>query len=314
MRTRLFVGLLLMPVVLVGPGTGLARADDIVTLESLAHDYDAVEIRTEQVAEGLYVLFGLGGNIAVSVGEQGVLIVDDMFPALHPKILDAIEAIAGRREIDFAINTHWHFDHAQGNLAFGAHGAWMVAQRESRQKLISGAVFDTGSTRYRQAPYPLEGQAVISFDDRLSFHLNGTDIDLVHAGPAHTAGDAAVIFREQRAVHMGDVFTRTGYPFIDADNGGGIDGMIAFAEAILADVGPDAIIIPGHGEVTNGAALAESIEMLETVRARVAAGIASGQSLEQIIASKPTADLDARFQQQSSIEDFLDRVHASLTR
>jgi cyclase len=293
---------------------GPAASDDVVTLESLAHDYDAVEIRVEKVAEDLYVLFGLGGNVAVSVGEQGVVIVDDMFPALHPRILSAINALSGRDGVDFVLNTHWHFDHAQGNVAFGAADAWIVAQSESRQKLISGAVFDTGSTRYRQAPYPIEGQAVISFDERISFHLNGTDIDLVHAGPAHTAGDAAVIFRKQNAVHMGDVFTRTGYPFIDADNGGGIDGMIAFAEAILADVGPDAIIIPGHGEVTRGSDLAESIEMLRTVRARVAAGIAAGQSLDEIIASKPTADLDARFAQKSSIEDFLNRVHTSLTR
>jgi glyoxylase-like metal-dependent hydrolase (beta-lactamase superfamily II) len=304
----------LVALLLASTFPGIAFADDIVTIESLAHDFEAVEIRTEKVADGLYVLFGLGGNIAVSVGPQGVLIVDDMFPDLHPKILSAIEAIGGEGGVDFAINTHWHFDHAEGNLAFGAAGSWIVAQSESRQKLVSGALFDTGSTRYRQAPYPLAGQAVISFEDKISFHLNGTDIDIVHLGPAHTAGDAVVIFREQRAVHMGDVFTRTGYPFIDSDNGGGIDGMIAFCEAILADVGPDATIIPGHGEITNGAALAEFVEMLKTVRERVAADVAAGRSLEEIVASKPTADLDARFRQQSSVEDFLDRVHASLAR
>ncbi len=293
---------------------GIVFADDIVTIRSLEHDYDAVEIRTEKVAEGLYVLFGLGGNIAVSVGEQGVLIVDDMFAAVQPKILEAIEAIAGKRGVDFAINTHWHFDHAEGNLAFGSSGSWIVAQSESRRKLITGAVFDTGSTRYRQDPYPPAAQAVISFDEAISFHLNGTDIDVVHAGPAHTAGDAVVIFRKQRAVHMGDVFTRTGYPFIDSDNGGGIDGMISFGEAILADVGLDATIIPGHGEVTNGAALAESIEMLKTVRARVASGMEAGRSLEEIIASKPTAEFDARFKQESSVEDFIDRVYDSIKR
>ena len=122
---------------------GVVFGDDVVTISSLDHDYDAVEIRTEKVAEGLYVLFGLGGIIAVSVGEQGVLIVDDMFPALQPKILEAIEAIAGKRGVDFAINTHWHFDHAEGNLAFGPSGSWIVAQSESRRKLITGAVFDT---------------------------------------------------------------------------------------------------------------------------------------------------------------------------
>ncbi len=308
MRTPLVAFLLANAI--AGPAVG----EDVVTISSLPWDYDAVEIRTEKVADGLYVLFGLGGNVAVSVGDQGVLIVDDMFPELHPKILESIEAVGGKKGVDFVVNTHWHFDHAQGNLAFGASGSWIVAHSASRRKFASGALFDTGSTRYRQDTYPVAGQAVISFDEKIAFHLNGTDIDIVHAGPAHTAGDAVVIFREQRVVHMGDVFTQTGYPFIDSDNGGGIDGMIAFCEAILADVGRDATIIPGHGEITDGTAVAETIEMLRTVRDRVAKAIHAGQSLDEIIASNPTADFDARFKRESSPADFINRVYASLTR
>lgn len=292
----------------------LALGDEVLTIESVGNDYDVVEIRTEKVADGLYVLFGLGGNVAVSIGEQGVLIVDDMFPQLHPKLLKAIHVLGGERDVDFAINTHWHFDHAQGNVAFGPAGSWIVAQSESRRKLVSGALFSTGSVRFRQDPLPMGGQAVISFDEKISFHLNGTDIDVVHAGPAHTAGDAAVIFRKFHAVHMGDVFSNTGYPFIDTDNGGGIDGMIDFCEAILADVGRDATIIPGHGEITNGAAIAETIVMLKAVRERVAAGIRAGRSRDEIIASKPTAEFDARFKGQSDPDDFIDRVHAGLRR
>lgn len=293
-------------------------ADDVNTIESLGWDYDAVEIRTEKVADGLYVLFGLGGNVAVSVGDQGTLIVDDMFPELRPKIVAAIEKVAGKRGVDFAINTHWHFDHAQGNLAFGSAGAWIVAQADSRIRLIRGGMIDTGTMKFRQDPYPRDGQAAISFDDRMSFHLNGLDIDLVHEGPAHTAGDAVVIFRAANAgrdaVHMGDVFNHTGYPFIDAGNGGGIEGMIAFCRAILAEVGPKAIIIPGHGEITDVATLSAYVEMLETVRARIVKAIADGKTRAEIVASKPTADLDARWKQASDPDAFVGLAHASLTR
>lgn len=294
-----------------------SHAGDVQTVETLGWDYDAVEIRTEKVAEGLYVLFGLGGNVAVSVGDQGVLIVDDMFPELHPKLVAAIAAVGGQDGVDFAINTHWHFDHAQGNLAFGPAGAWIVAQSNSREKLVQGAEIDTVSMQFRQDPYPRDAQAVISFDERIRFHLNGRDIELLHAGPAHTEGDAAVIFERAgaaRVVHMGDVFNHSGYPFIDAGNGGSIDGMIAFCKAVLAEVGPDAIVIPGHGEIVDGRALAAYIVMLETVRERVAMGIAEGRSLAEIIASKPTADFDAAFKKQSDPAGFIDRVYTSLTR
>ena len=292
----------------------VSHAADEQSVETLGWDYAGVEIRTEKVADGLYVLFGLGGNIAVSVGDQGVLIVDDMFPELHPKIVAAIEAVGGKGGVDFAINTHWHFDHAQGNLAFGPAGAWIVAQSNSREFLIKGGTINAVSTQFRQDPYPRDAQAVISFEDEVRFHLNGIDIRLLHRGPAHTAGDAAVIFEQPNAVHMGDVFNHSGYPFIDADSGGGIEGMIAFCKAVLAEIGPGGTVIPGHGEITDGRALAAYIEMLETVRERVAKSIAEGKSLAEIVASKPTADLDAKFKKQSNPDEFVDRVHASLTR
>ena len=295
----------------VSPASPVA-AQEVQDISSLGWDFDAVEIRTEQVADGLYVLFGLGGNVAVSVGQQGVLIVDDMFPELQPKIDAAIRAVGGG-PVDFAINTHWHFDHAQGNLAFGPAGTWIVAQRNSRRQMIEGATVDTVSVQFRQEPYPLAAQAVISYEDTMSFHLNGSEILLVHAGPGHTAGDTAVIFREANAVHMGDVFNHSGYPFIDAGSGGSIDGMISFCRAIYAEMGPDAIVIPGHGEITDGRALAAYTDMLSAVRERVASAIEEGGTLEEVVASKPTAEFDAAFQKQSNPDDFVNRVYTSLT-
>jgi len=285
--------------------------DDL--LRQFGWDLATAEIKTEKVAEGLYVLFGIGGNIAVSIGENGTLIVDDQFPELMPRIEAAIAKVGGEG-VDFAINTHWHFDHADGNLAFGPAGTWLVSQANSRQKMTVANTVNLGVAKYRQEAYPAEALPVITFDDRMSFHWNGEQVDLIHAGPAHTTGDAAVYFRGHNAVHMGDVFNNTGYPFIDADSGGEIDGMIVFCKAVLAELKPGAIVIPGHGEVTDIATLERYVVMLETVRGRVAKMIADGMSVEEVIAARPTADLDETFGDVANSLGFVDRVYASLEK
>ena len=282
-------------------------------LSTFGWDFDAVEITTEKVDDGLYVLFGAGGNIAVSVGEQGVLIVDDMFPELMPKIEAAIAEIGGDG-VDFAVNTHWHFDHADGNLALGPAGSWIVAQENSTQMMAKSNVLNMVMAKYLQEAYPEDARPAISFDDRMRFYFNGGPIELVHTGPAHTAGDAAVIFRKHNAVHMGDVFNNTGYPFIDADSGGDIDGMIAFCQAVLDEVGPDATIIPGHGPIVGTEVMAAYIEMLQTVRDRVAAMIAEGKTLEEVVEAKPTADLDEQYGDVGQSLGFIDRVYTSLSK
>ena len=282
-------------------------------LSNFGWDFDAVEITTEEVGDGLHVLFGAGGNIAVSVGEQGVLIVDDMFPELMPKIRAAIAELGGDG-VDFAINTHWHFDHADGNLALGPAGTWIVAQENSTQMMAKTNVLNMVMARYRQEAYPANARPAISYDDRMRFYFNGGQIDLVHTGPAHTAGDTAVIFRKHNAVHFGDVFNNAGYPFIDADSGGDIDGMIAFCQAVLDEVGPDATIIPGHGPIVGTEVLVAYIDMLSTVRERVAGMIAEGKSLGEVVAAKPTADFDERYGDEAQSLGFVNRVYTSLSR
>ncbi len=276
-------------------------------------DFDAAEITTEQVGEGLYVLFGIGGNIAVSVGEQGVLVVDDMFPEVIAKVEAAIKEIGGDG-IDFAINTHWHFDHAEGNLALGPAGTWIAAHANSAAMMAKENILNMVITKYRQPPYPPAARPSIVYDDRMRFHFNGEDVDLIHAGPAHTAGDTAVIFRNHNAVHFGDVFNNTGYPFIDVDSGGSINGMIAFCQAILDELGPNAVVIPGHGPVTDSAALQAYIDMLTTVRDRVAAQMAEGKGLMAVVASNVTSDLDETFGPVVNSLGFVDRVYTSLQR
>lgn len=292
-------------------------SDEPLTLEQLLAqfnwDFDEAEITTQQVGEGLYVLFGMGGNIAVSVGEQGVLVVDDMFPELIPKVEAAIQEIGGQG-IDFAINTHWHFDHAEGNLALGPSGTWIAAHANSAEMMAKENILNMVITKYRQPPYPPAARPSIVYDDRMRFHFNGEEIDLVHAGPAHTAGDTAVIFKGHNAVHFGDVFNNTGYPFIDVDSGGSINGMIAFCQAILDEIGPDAIVIPGHGEVTDSATLQAYIDMLTTVRDRVATQMAEGKSLMAVVASNVATDLEDRYGPVTASLGFVDRVYTSLSR
>lgn len=311
--------ILLAALALTVASTGAQEApanDEPLTLEQLLAqfnwNFDEAEITTQQVGEGLYVLFGMGGNIAVSVGEQGVLVVDDMFPELIPKVEAAIQEIGGQG-IDFAINTHWHFDHAEGNLALGPGGTWIAAHANSADMMAKENILNMVITKYRQPAYPPAARPSIVYDDRMRFHFNGEEIDLVHAGPAHTAGDTAVIFKGHNAVHFGDVFNNTGYPFIDVDSGGSINGMIAFCQAILDEIGPDAIVIPGHGEVTDSATLQAYIDMLTTVRDRVAAQMAEGQSLMAVVASNVATDLEDRYGPVTASLGFVDRVYTSLS-
>ena len=301
------------------PETEIAASDEPLNLEQLLErfnwDFDTGEITTQKVGEGLYVLFGIGGNMAVSVGEQGVLVVDDMFPEMIPKVRAAIAEIGGEQgRVDFAINTHWHFDHAEGNLALGPAGTWIVAQRHSAEMMAKDNILNLVITKYRQAAYPPAARPAVVFDDRVRFHFNGEDVDVIHYGPAHTAGDAAVIFRTHNAVHFGDVFNNSGYPFIDVDSGGGIDGMIAFCQGVLDEIGPNGIVIPGHGEVTDSATLEAYINMLKTVRERVAGQMAEGRNLMEVIASRPTADFDEAFGPVTNSLGFVDRVYTSLKR
>ncbi len=296
---------------------GEASAEQPLSLDELAAafgwDLAGAQITSEKVADGLYVLFGVGGNIGVSIGSDGVLIVDDQFPQVMEKIEAAIGEIGGDG-VDYAINTHWHFDHAEGNNALGPKGTTIVAHRNARADMAKGGLVNLVIAKYQQQPYPKAALPVLTFDDRMQIHFNDNQMDLMHFSPAHTNGDAAVWFRNQNAVHLGDVFNNSGYPFVDVDSGGGIDGMINFCEQTLAAVGPDAIVIPGHGPVTDTAALSRYVYMLKTVRSRVAAMIDDGKTLQEVMDAKPTADFDEVYGPETASLGFVNRVFTSLSQ
>jgi len=272
-------------------------------------DFDKPEITVQAVTKNLNVLFGTGGNIAVSTGKDGVLIVDDQFPSLMPNIEAAIGELGGQA-IDFVVNTHWHFDHAEGNLALGPKGAWLVSHSNSRSMMLDDHLINLVVASYLQKAYPEEALPTVTFDKTMQFHINGERVDLFHFGPAHTTGDTAVIFRTSNAVHLGDVFNNAGYPFIDAGNGGTLDGVIRFCTETLKLINKDTVVIPGHGAITDHNALKDYIDMLSIIRTRMMAMIEQGATLNEVVAAGLTKEWD---EQNGDNTGFINRSYMSLT-
>ena len=267
------------------------------------------EVTVENVGDHLNVLFGVGGNIAVSVGDDGVLIVDDQFPQMMKKIKRAIRGLGGKK-VDMVVNTHWHFDHAEGNLTLGKEDTLIVAQKNSRTMMFEDHIINLVGVSYEQKAYPASAYPDITYDNTMQIHMNGETVDLMHFGPAHTTGDTAVIFRGSNAVHLGDVFNNAGYPFIDADNGGSIDGVIAFCAGVLGEIDEATVVIPGHGPIATYQDLADYISMLQTIRDRILKLVASGASLNEIQAAGITREFDEK---QGDPTMVINRAYVSLT-
>lgn len=264
--------------------TAIALALLIIPVSAAGQDFDSVEIQVENISESLYMLTGLGGNIAVCVGQDGTFIVDDQFAPLADKI---VAAIAGFTEnpVDFVINTHWHYDHTDGNESFGGAGAVIVAHENSRRRMEAEQMVELFDRR--QMPYSREGLPKVTFDESVRFHLNGETIEVFHPGPAHTDGDAMVFFTHSNVIHTGDVFVRYGLPFIDQPNGGSIDGIIDAVRRVAELTNDETVFIPGHGSLSNRADLLEYHSMLVTIRDRVQGLIDKGHSFEEILERKP---------------------------
>ncbi len=273
---------------------------------SQERDWAAVEIRTERLSEGLYVLFGQGGNIGLSVGEDGAFLVDDQFAPLTEKILAAVSAVTDQ-PVRFVLNTHWHGDHTGGNENMGKAGALIVAHDNVRRRMDPRSFRDLVG---RSVQAPPDALPVVTFNDRVGFHWNGEEIRATHVDHAHTDGDALVRFVNADVIHMGDVFFNGRYPFIDTDSGGGIEGIIAAADMVLEMAGPGTRIVPGHGDVAGPEELRAYRDMLSTVRDRVGKLIAEGRSEDEVVAAAPTKDLDATWGQNS--ERFVRGAYKSL--
>jgi len=256
-----------------------------------APNWDEVRFEVQKVAGSVYMLTGVGepagGNIGVSVGDDGLLLVDDQFAPLAPKIEAALAGIS-RKPVRFVLNTHYHGDHVHGNKAFGTK-ATIVAHDNVRKRIAADDRFDDqAGTRAPAHALPL-----ITFDSRLSLHFNGEEIRGAHFPSGHTDGDIVIHFRSSNVVHMGDDFFNGMFPFIDLEGGGSARGYVAAVKAVLEDLPADAKIIPGHGPLASRADLQAHLAMLEGTLAAVETGIAEGKTLEQLQQAKVLAPWDS---------------------
>ena len=275
-------------------------------------DFEQVRIETIPLAAGLHMLVGQGGNLVVSTGADGPVLVDDQFAPLAPKIEAAVRSLQDR-PVRFVINTHWHGDHAGGNEPFGKAGALIVAHENVRRRM-STTQFIAAFQR-EVPPAPPVALPVVTFDDGVTLHWNGVEIAVEHVDPAHTDGDALVWFRKAGVVHTGDTYVSGSFPFVDASSGGRFAGIIASADRVLAEAGPETKIVPGHGPLSNAAELRAWREMLVATRDRVTAARAAGKSLESFTAEAPLAEFAARYGQGfMNAERFLAIVWSDLAR
>lgn len=251
-----------------------------------ARNWDDFDIAPPQpVAGNIYnVVGGIIVNMAISVGDDGIVLVDSNFAALSDKIIAAIREISDE-PIRFVIDTHDHADHADGNVTFGRAGAIIVAHTEVRARLADPA---------QGASAPAAALPIVTFDDEMSFHLNGERVDAIHVTAGHTDGDVLVFFRESNVIHMGDVFVGQ-YPIIDVTRGGSYLGLLETLDRAIALVGADTRIIPGHGPISNRDDMIEYRDMLREIFERVTALAAAGRSIEQIIALNPSQNYDERW-------------------
>jgi len=279
-------------------------------------DFSKVEIKVTKVAGNIYMLQGAGGNIAASVGEDGIVIVDDQYAPLADKIAAALKGIgATDKPVRFVINTHYHGDHTGGNAPFATNGSTVIAQDNVRNRLQTGGKAGIGTAMSMDQPAAAKAALpIITFDHDVTVHLNGEDIRALHFPGGHTDGDAIVFFPTANVVHMGDDFVRYGYPFIDVNAGGSVQGMIAACDKVASLLPDDVKVIPGHGDLSTLGDVRDYSVMLKETSAAVQAAINLKKTPEQMKKEKILAPWDAKYSGKFINSDlFIDTLYNSLT-
>jgi len=275
-------------------------------------DFSKVQIKVTKVAGNVYMLEGGGGNIGASVGEDGIVIVDDQYAPLADKIQAALKGITDK-PVRFIINTHYHGDHTGGNEYFQKQ-APIIAHDNVRKRLESGGgAGNGGSVHMDFKPAPKGALPIITFDHDVTVHLNGEDIRALYFPAGHTDGDSVIFFPKSNVVHMGDDFVTYGFPFIDVDSGGSINGMIDGVEKVLGQVPADVKIIPGHGPISSVTDVRAYLDMLKATREAVANAIKGGKTVDQMKQEKildPWKKYDGDF---IKADAFIETIYNSLT-
>ena len=254
----------------------------VITLSAAAQqNWDSIQVTSQQVRDNIFMLTGSGGNIGVLTGEDGIVMIDDQFMELGDKIKKAIAAL-DKGSIRFTLNTHIHGDHSGSNEYFKRAGSTIVAHDVVREMMI-------------KQPRDKDAWPVITFPDKLSLHLNGQDIDLLHFEAGHTDGDVIIHFKQANVFHMGDVFVRYGYPYIDMSNGGNINGLISTVDKVLAIMNDQSLVIPGHGELCKKDEVKKYRDRLATIRDKVASALKQGKKPEDLAGLGITKAYDAEW-------------------
>ena len=278
--------------------------------------FEGVELSIEPVAGNVYMIQrpGGGGNVGVFVGPDGVLLVDSLFAPLSDKLVDAVRQVTSG-EIRFLVNTHIHGDHIGGNAPLAAQGVLIFAHDNTRLRFLAEETRIPRQGGRFGPPPPAAARPVVTYNDEISFHLNGEDIRALLAPPAHTDGDTFVYFPVSDVLHLGDVFRTTSYPIIDRYNGGTLAGTIAALELALEIAGPETKVIPGHGvNVVGRDEIREFLDMILDVRGTVLELIEQQQNLEGVLLARPTEAYDATWGQEAgwTADDFVPIIYSEL--
>ncbi len=266
----------------------LAAATPFLAVPSYAQrNFDDVEITVEEIAPGVAVLFGAGGNIGVSYGDDATVMIDDQFAPLSEKIEAAVAGL-GATPVKYLVNTHWHGDHTGGNENFGKTGATIFAHDNVRVRMV-----DPSLSGRDGEPAPKVALPVVTYGQGLRFHLNDDTINLAFLGGGHTDGDSVVIWDKANVVHMGDLyFNIPGYPFVDTRSGGSVYNLMSTLDLAIAMIDDETKVIPGHGGMSNKAEMVAYRAMIGEAVSRVEALNEAGKTLEEAVAAKPLADFD----------------------
>ena len=267
-------------------------------------NFEAVQIKATQVSQNVWMLEGEGGNIGVSVGEDGVLLIDDQFAPLTEKIVAAVKKITDK-PIKYLFNTHWHGDHTGGNENLGKAGVMIVAHDNARTRLMTEQTTLLG----KNPASPKVALPVLTFDNTVTYHINGDTMVAYKVPPAHTDGDCFVRFKNANVVHTGDVFASWRYPYIDTINGGSIQGIVKAMDDLIPTLDDNTKVIPGHGRLSGKKDVIAYRNMIATVGARVEALVKQGKTLEEVRAAKPTRDFDELWGKPRTGDQFVEYVY-----
>jgi cyclase len=298
--------LLLAALLLAVPAGAQARVAD-----GFSTDWANLRIDSRELAPHLYLLHGSGGNTVASIGPDWTLLVDPAFAQVAPKLKEALHEM-GMAPVRYVIDTHYHSDHSGGNGAFAKYGAVVIAQENCRKRMMETqhSAF-WGSTT---PPSAMVDVPTLTYERRLTLEFNDEEITAFHNQASHTDGDTIVYFHKANVVHMGDIFVNNLFPYIDVGVGGRVDGYLPVIDEVLAMIDDKTQVVPGHGPVATKQQLRAYREMIQAVRDRVAAGVASGKTLEDIMASHPTKEFDAQDATNRVDGDgFVAMVYQSLT-